>query len=220
MSYLRTRPELLARFRDGEQAAHVEVYRAYIVHIDAWLRRGFPGGSGARVPGLTNPADHADAVQEVFMRAFADEARLAYDGQRDYWSYLATVARNVVVDHYRRRGREVVVPGRDSSDPADVLAWTAAPQAEDDPAHAYLDPRARAIVREYVAGLREPLRAVHHAIYVDRSFQLDAAKQLGLSRRKVQKLIERMKREVRALLDQAGIRDSNVTLSQEGSAHG
>jgi hypothetical protein len=59
-----------------------------------------------------------------------------------------------------------------------VLAWTAAPD-EDEPAHGYLEPRARAIVREYVAGLREPLRAVHHAIYVDRAFQVDAAKRLG-----------------------------------------
>jgi len=54
MGYLRTRPELLAWFRDGEEAAKIEVYRAYIGRIDAWLRRGFPGGSGTRVPGLTN----------------------------------------------------------------------------------------------------------------------------------------------------------------------
>jgi len=95
-----------------------------------------------------------------------------------------------------------------------------APESEDEPAHGYLEPRARALVRQYVADLRDPLRAVHHAIYVERTFQQDAAKQLGLSRRQVQRLLERLKREVLALLEQAGIRDSNVNPAPEGSSHG
>jgi DNA-directed RNA polymerase specialized sigma24 family protein len=95
-----------------------------------------------------------------------------------------------------------------------VLARAAAPE-QDEPAHGYLEPRARALVREYVAALRDPMRAVHHAIYVERSFQERAAKQLGLHRRKLQKLLERMHREVRTLLERAGIRDSTVNASPE-----
>ena len=216
-----TRPGFLRDFREGKPAAVTAVYKHYLSRAEAWVRKGLPaGGSGARVPGIKNPADQVEVVQEAFTRALAAEkARLAYDGESDYGLYLMAFVRNVAVDFYRRRWREVLVAGRDSGDPADVLAWAAAPES-DEPEHGYLEPRARAIVREYVAGLRDPLRAVHQAIYVDRSFQEDAAKQLNLSRDQVYRFIERLKREVRALLEQAGIRDSNVTLEPEGSAHG
>jgi DNA-directed RNA polymerase specialized sigma24 family protein len=57
------------------------------------------------VPGLRNDDDHAEAVQEVFLRAFEDQARLGYDGSVTYWTYLSAIARNVASDYYRRRHR-------------------------------------------------------------------------------------------------------------------
>ena len=144
-----TRPGLLDAFREGEAAVLTAVYKNYVSRIAAWLRDGFPAGSdGGGVPGIKNEADHADAVQETIRRAFEAKARLAYDGKRDYWSYLSTVARYVAVDHFRRRRRVVPVPGRDSSDPP--TCWLRPSRRS--------PPKARAIVREYVAGLPEPLR--------------------------------------------------------------
>ena len=35
------------------------------------------------------------AVQDVFLKAFRDTARLAYDGQRPFKGYLFTIARNL-----------------------------------------------------------------------------------------------------------------------------
>lgn len=221
---LRDLPELLAAFRADDEAARTKVYLMYVKRIEAWIRRGFPLGSGKRVPGLRNDDDHAEAVQEVFMRANEDDARLGYDGSVDYWTYLCAIARNVVSDFYRRRRRrpETLAAGRES-DPFDLIAWAAVPEA-DEPAHGYLEQKARAIVREYIAGLQDPLRSVFHATYVERMIQADTAVLLDLSRDQVYRLIERLKREARALLEQAGIRDSNVTPDDEadagGSAHG
>src|SRR5690242_7077610 len=113
------RAGFLDDFRRGVDAVLTAIYWNYLRRIEARVRNGFPptGGSG-RVPGVTGFADHADLVQEIFMRALATEkARLAYDGKQDYWSYLHGIARNVVADHHRRRGREIPVAGRDSSDP-------------------------------------------------------------------------------------------------------
>src|SRR5215211_3930727 len=98
MSFLRSRPELLARFRAGERAVLAEVYREYLPRLRQLIRRGFvAAASGVRVPGAASPDDLADILQEVFTRAFKREARIAYDGSRDYWPYLAAIARNAVV---------------------------------------------------------------------------------------------------------------------------
>ena len=95
MGYLRSRPDLLRRFRSGEREALAEVYRAYLPEVTQVLRRGFVVRSnGLRIPGCTNRQDLADVLQEVFIRTFKREAREAYDGERDYGAYLATVARD------------------------------------------------------------------------------------------------------------------------------
>lgn len=103
MSYLRQSSRLLARFRDGDRDALEDVYRAYLPLMTTALRRGFVmSATCLRVPGCATIDDLADALQEVFARAFARTARMAYDGERDYAPYLATIARNVIVSRHRR----------------------------------------------------------------------------------------------------------------------
>ncbi len=48
-----------------------------------------------------------DLIQEVFVRAFSEKGRLAYDGLRDYEPYICTIARNLLIDRARKQGREV-----------------------------------------------------------------------------------------------------------------
>jgi DNA-directed RNA polymerase specialized sigma24 family protein len=105
MDDLRDLPDLLARFRADDEGARTKVYLMFVKRVEAWMRRGFPLRSGKRVPGLRNDDDHAEAVQEVFLRAFEDQARLGYDGSVTYWTYLSAIARNVASDYYRRRHR-------------------------------------------------------------------------------------------------------------------
>jgi RNA polymerase sigma-70 factor (ECF subfamily) len=153
-----------------------------------------------RVPGVLNHDDLADTLQEIFVRAFKREARTAYDGRRDYWPYLAVIARNVVVSRHRRAGRELL--GLDSA----ALGEGAVVDCIDEVGTPWLDPRSVAITQAYVANLPEPIRAVHSARYVQALSQRDAARQLGLSRPKVRKLEDKLRRGLRQLLEQAGLR--------------
>jgi len=97
MPFLRSRPELLRAFREGDRDALSQVYWAYIGRVESFVRHAMPWGRSEVV----------DVVQDAFIRAFDAKARLAYDGLRDYGPYLSTICRNLVTDRARRRGREV-----------------------------------------------------------------------------------------------------------------
>ena len=106
MSLLIERRELLDRFKRGERQALEEVYRHYAPHVAAFLQRGFTftsGGRPLRFSGYAQPFDLDNALQETFLRAFKESARVGYDGLHPYKSYLLAIARNLVLDEFRNR---------------------------------------------------------------------------------------------------------------------
>jgi RNA polymerase sigma factor (sigma-70 family) len=206
MSYLRRRPGLLDRFRRGDREALAEVYRAYLQRITLVLRRGFVlAKAGVTVPGCANPDDLAEALQEVFARAFDREARESYDAQRDYAPYLVTIARNVIISRYRRSDRERLGVDAESLIESDIN------ESSPDEAAAWLNARSLEITRAYLASLEEPLRALHAARYVQALSQRDTARQLGLSRSKVRNMDEKLRRELRNLLIQQSPHERSET---------
>jgi RNA polymerase sigma factor (sigma-70 family) len=92
-----------AAFRRGEPDALTRVYREYLPPLKLVLARGFTFVSRGRLLRHRGcvAADLEDVVQEVFVRAFAEAARLAYDGLRPYRNYLFTIARNLVLQRAR-----------------------------------------------------------------------------------------------------------------------
>ena len=106
MSLLIERRELLDRFKRGERRALEEVYRHYAPEVAAFLQRGFTfnsAGRALRFSGYAQPFDLDNALQETFVRAFKESARVAYDGLHPYKSYLLAIARNLVLDEFRNR---------------------------------------------------------------------------------------------------------------------
>jgi RNA polymerase sigma factor (sigma-70 family) len=100
--------QLLQSFRDGERAALESVYRAYaesVARAIAGVLRRY-GREGWHGGWREIAADVPDLVQEVFARAFEPQTRRSFDGVRDYGPYLRQIARNVVVDHFRRKQRQ------------------------------------------------------------------------------------------------------------------
>ncbi len=89
--------ELLQRFRGGDQSAMEQVFRHYVDDLARWLDRG-----------LTGRLDSRDVLQETFRAAFEERARLAYSGLHPYRAYLRRIARNLVVDRWRKSGHEVL----------------------------------------------------------------------------------------------------------------
>ena len=109
MTLLRGNRVLLSAFRRGEAAALESVYQHYIAPIESLVANGwFDSKSKTRTYGIIDVDIQMDLVQEVFMRAFAERARLAYDGVRPYKLFLFSIARNVIIDYVRKVPRDAL----------------------------------------------------------------------------------------------------------------
>ena len=195
--------ELLARFRDGQAKALEEIYR---LHVDDVVRvaraalRACAGGTFGRIDELA--ADLADVVQETFSKAFAPDARRRFDPARPYAPYLAQIARNVVIDHWRARQRQVPLDVDELIDrlsletPGDDGSWA--------------DFETVAIVERYLAALDMDARRVHHAIYVKGLSQRDAAVELGMGRQVVRTIETKIRAGLVRALAEAGLREETA----------
>ena len=185
---------LLQRFREGEPSALETVYRAHVNSvartISSVLRRH--RATSRTVAGREIASDVPDLVQEAFARAFEPEARRNFDGVREYGPYLRQIARNVAIDHLRRRWQRMV---RDTAFLVDAHADGERPNEH--PA----DLKTMALVGDYVAGLPPEIRQVHEALYVRGLSQREAAMALGLGRQAVRTLEARLRRGLRSVLE-------------------
>ena len=80
--------DLLRRFRAGDRQALSTVYWHYVDAMELFLR-GCLGG--AQRQGWRADAELADIMQDVFVKAFSERARLAYDPAREYRPFLMTI---------------------------------------------------------------------------------------------------------------------------------
>ena len=167
-------------FRAGKREALERVYREHVALVATVVRRGAVLSSTAQIGAVAGDEVH-DLVQETFVRAFAERARLGYDGLRPYRPYLLTICRNLVADWARRRGREVIVE----------IAFEEGPPTDAEPAWA--DPKTVAIVERYVASLGPPLVDVYAQRYIRCASQEDAARVLGMSRQRLRTLEEKLR---------------------------
>jgi RNA polymerase sigma factor (sigma-70 family) len=194
-------PELLARFRSGEEAALETVYSRCVDFVtriaDAVLRACAAGGmrgSGEMAAAL------ADVVQEVFVKAFAPEARRRFDATRPYRPYLAQIARNVAVDYWRQMRRYVPC---DLTQLIERLSLDESVSNVDNGRDDWADPETVAVVDRYIASLDEESRRVHDAVYVQGLSQREAAALLGLGRQIVRTKEDHLRRGLRRELARA-----------------
>ncbi|MFH0899536.1 MAG: RNA polymerase sigma factor [Pseudomonadota bacterium] len=142
-----------------------EIYRHYAPNLARELRRGIRIDAGDRMlrAELGGWFEVEAIVQETFARGFAPAARNSYDGLRPFSGFLHGIARNVLLDEYRRYrralGRFVPLdncPGLDvrASDGSRVLPDHQASVSEE-----------RALVAEFLASCSDLERAVYHARY-------------------------------------------------------
>ena len=200
MPLLRTDRALLDRFRVGAPEALGTVYWEYVRKVERLLSAGFEVRSrGTRVGGACRqPDDLADLVQEVFARAFSQESRWVYDGLRDYGPYLYAIARNVLVDWARKRGREIPTPWAELD-----AAIEMTPVLED--TVPWAEPVTMRVVEEYLGALPQDLRAVHKLRHEEGLSQEQAAEKLGVGRQTLRTLERRLRDGLAAALDAAGI---------------
>jgi RNA polymerase sigma factor (sigma-70 family) len=193
-------PELLSRFRAGECDALACVYQRYSPELFRSIRTGFTlqGARYVRFAGLRDEATSQDAVHDAFVRAFADAARLRYDGVRPYGAFLARIARNVRIDHARQRHREVPLGDMDGHDAVGMpVSWRLARHSPFDdesfePEQALDWARRRRATLGYLAELVPELRQFVHLRYVEELSQAEVARAMAITRRRVRTLEQRL----------------------------
>lgn len=192
MTFFQNQPELLAPFRQGRRDVLARVYRAYAGPVERYL------GAMARhsaAPDLAQASAIADLLQDVFIKAFSADARRAYDELHEYGPYLSVVARNCFIDALRARGREVLKPPEQM--PVDLEA-VSEPSATG-------DPEVLAVLHEYLNELPPALKGVYEQRFVLERTQDDTCSALGISRRRVRTLEERLRKGLRKALVKSGI---------------
>ena len=205
---------MLARFRAGDRDALETVYRTYVAKVSEIAANGFRiASTGGAVSGLgRRAADLADTVQEIFLKAFARQARLSFDGSRDFGPYLASIARNVMIDRARRSGREILLPEIDLD--------RGSPSPGGDPFSEiparWEDPVAIAVARRFIDDLPPELARIHRLLYVEGQSQREAAANLGITRQVLRTLDGKLRAGLRQRLDEAR---AAAPISAESRAH-
>jgi RNA polymerase sigma-70 factor (ECF subfamily) len=189
---------LLNDFREGRRAALEQVYWAYVSKVEGIIRFGFVRSDHVAIGGVGNAGPELrDLVQEVFARAFAPDARRAYDGLRPFAPYLFAIARNVLADWRRRSGREVPTEWQSLEAAVNGLPQEELPQEE---LPAYADEATVAVVERFLRELPPELRDLHHQRLTLGLSQRDAADALGISRQNLRTLEDRLRSMLRQTL--------------------
>jgi RNA polymerase sigma factor (sigma-70 family) len=171
-------------FREGRRDALERIYREHVAGVVAFLRSGFmytTNDTPTRFPGVRDSLELESFVQEVFARAFAERARLAYDGLRPYGAFLNGIAKNIILDHLRRQARHgEVLTGPETLD--------ATPTAPSDPEMSEDERRGRELVQEFLSTTCDDRDRTLYALRYDRELsQVDAAREAGLTRIQVRR---------------------------------
>ncbi|MBI5507309.1 MAG: sigma-70 family RNA polymerase sigma factor [Deltaproteobacteria bacterium] len=197
---------LLRDFRTGAPAALREVFLRYAPEVAQFLRRGFTfrvGERQVRFAGYREVFAVEDALQEVFRRAFSDNARSSYDGLRPFRAYLLTIAKNAVINefHARRRQLDQVgfeemrdVPGGEDYSAADNPLEAAAEVTTGNPERDLQSRELRALVTEYRRGLAAREAQVFDLRYAEGLSHSDITLRLGLSASKIKTTEERIRK--------------------------
>lgn len=217
MPLLTSDRELLKQFRLGEREALARVYKEHAPAIAAFLARGFSFSSKGRTlqfNGYHQPFDIENAVQETFVRAFAERARLAYDGLSPYRSYIMAIARNLVLSELRRRevamSQLVKVVDDGAADAAmEHLAAASVESISEGPAEPSVEAELlrQELTRLYQAFVDE-LNPQHREFFIARFerqlTQVEAGKNAGLSHMQARTLEKKLRKRFLKFMQSRG----------------
>lgn len=203
MPYLTENRELLEAFRAGEREALDRVYRHYVPAVAQMLRHGFSfqsRGESCAFRGFASDFDLENAVQEVFVRAFGERARLQYDGLRPYVNYVFAIARNLVIDQFRRQQSQDRFV-RETAAEAWVVEAPVGPSRVE-------EKEISALIREFLTAQAPLRRQLYRLRFVEQLSQRQTAARLSLSRIQVRRHEAHLKRELLEYLREGGYLDA------------
>ena len=191
----------LDAFRRGERDALARVFTHYVNDVAGTIRAGVVvkiEGQSVRLGGGLPEHEVEVLVQETFLRAFGDSARLAYDGLRPFGAYLATIARNLVIDRGRRtlRDARTMVPLQSIDDVAEPEPADPSWQMEERQLHKILE--------ELKASLTADQRGVFACRFEQQLSIRETAQALGISVIMVRRRDTRLRLHVLSVLRTCG----------------
>jgi len=201
---------LLDRFRRGDREALAAVYTRYVDEVATLARRGFTMESSGHVYVRGTGRDgERELVQETFAKAFAEKARIAYDGLQPYRPYLLRITKNLMIDRYRtdqRAARGLELDDVGVGDLEEILAANAEfLQREETPDLHWTTLLAAA--KEYVATLDAESQQLVNLRFEEELSQDEVAAKMGCSRRRVRTVEDRVQHSLRSWLKQRGLLD-------------
>jgi len=201
-------------FRRGERTALLRVYRHYGPVVAPLLRYGFSftsQGRSCRFHGTRSSFDLEDRLQEVFARAFAERARLAYDGLSPYAAYISTIAKNLIIDDFRRKERALVEYSITPPEPDPSRRLEAASEPllgvlsrTGDPAEDAGRAELVRLVADFEASLSPREQTVYRLRFVQEMQQQDIASETGLSASKIKTSEMRIRTAFFRFMQQSG----------------
>lgn len=187
----------LDAFRRGERAALARVFDRYADDVARTIRGGVvvrTADGPLRVGGNLLEADVEALVHDTFIKAFGERARHSYDGIRPFGAWLATIARNVVLDFGRAHSGKRTVDYE-----LDELA-AQGPSPQDLVENQEL----RGLLARFLVALDELDRGVFRLRFGELRSRRDAGEALGLSEMQVRRRDVRLKRELLTFLRRNG----------------
>ncbi len=196
---------LLDRFRRGERAALAAVYEHYVDEVATLARRGFTIESSGHVVvrGAGRDGEY-EITQETFARAFAEKARLAYDGIQPYRPYLLRITKNLMIDRFRAAQKEVELDQTSVGDLDRLLAANAEFPPAEEPVELHWKTLFEAATA-YVATLDAEHRQLVTLRFEDERSQDETAALLKCTRRRVRTLEGNVQDGLRRWLKKRGL---------------
>lgn len=194
---------LLEAFRRGDEAALKKVYEHYLPTVQRLLRGGFSFSSGRqtyRFRGHGSAFELQDAVQETFLKAFRPRAREGFSGVQPYGPYLLGIARNLVIDEFRRRRREMAlfVPEQaevhlarsDEQELTTTSQWT---RRGANPELGALRRQQNALLKEFLKELDAEHQRLINLRFVQGLTQEETALEMALDRNRVRRMVKELR---------------------------
>jgi RNA polymerase sigma factor (sigma-70 family) len=195
----------LSEFRLGNRRVLEDVYREHAQGVAEFLRRGFSFNSRGRTlqfEGYRHPFDLDNALQETFLRAFQESARHAYDGVRSYRNYLLAIARNLVMDRFRRDPEPTTQSDTGENTIADE------PNAED----RALELELTVLVRRFATRLAGAERRFFELRFFDHKTRSEVASECALTPMRARTLEHRLRRSLLDYLREQGYLEGDESL--------
>ena len=208
MTWLVENKDLLQGYRDGQQQAWSAIYDHYVGHLRRFVTMGFSfesRGKGFRFHGFSNPLDVDDVIQESFVRAFSESARLNYDGLHSFQNYLLAIARNVIIRDFRKVTRVVSLEDDASVEDGGQIGLG---EPEPDAEQLLISHELVLIIKEFQQSLSHHDRGFFEKRFREQLSQDDTARRMRVSRAKVRTMERRVRRKlVRFLKDRRYLTD-------------